>query len=307
MSSRITVLLAAEESAGLQVLRYLVEGGHEVLGVLTDGKGGPGATPASFAAARGIPVRPGAAVRGPELAGWITARGVRLLLNVHSLHIAAPAVLAAPAAGAFNLHPGPLPAYAGLNVPTWAIFRGEREHGVTLHRMEAKVDGGPVAYEKRFPLDGTETGFSLNARCIREGVPLVRRLVETVAAGCAIPSRAQEGDRRYFGRRPPQGGRIDWRRPAVSVDRLVRSLDFFPFPARLGEPRVLCEGRRLTISRLTRTGRPVGEAPPGQIRREGDRLLVACADEWIEPVRVRRDGAPCTPSEGLAGLDRLPA
>jgi methionyl-tRNA formyltransferase len=173
--------------------------------------------------------------------------------------------------------------------------------------MEPKVDGGPIAYETRFPLDGTETGFSLNARCIREGVPLVRRLVEAVAAGEPVPSRVQEGRRHYFGRRPPQDGRIGWRRPAASVDRLVRSLDFSPFPARLGEPRVVCEDRQLTVTRVARTGRSVGEAPPGRIRREGDRVQVACADEWIELVRVCRDGTACAPSEGLAGLDRLPA
>ena len=70
-------------------------------------------------------------------------QGVDLLLNVHSLYlIARRTVVAAPRIGSFNLHPGPLPEYAGLNTPSWAIYNGEREHGVTVHWMEPGVDTG---------------------------------------------------------------------------------------------------------------------------------------------------------------------
>jgi len=58
------------------------------------------------------------------------------------------AVLGVPARGAWNLHPGPLPRYAGLNAPSWAIYRGEQRHGVTVHRMDRGIDTGDIAYQE---------------------------------------------------------------------------------------------------------------------------------------------------------------
>ena len=45
---------------------------------------------------------------------------------------------------AINFHDGPLPGYAGLNVTTWALLAGEREHAVTWHLMTADVDAGEI-------------------------------------------------------------------------------------------------------------------------------------------------------------------
>ena len=67
-------------------------------------------------------------------------------MNVHSLFLIHP-WSSAPTIGSFNLHPGPLPEYAGLNVPSWAIYEGEkRSHGVTVHWMDEGVDTGPIAW-----------------------------------------------------------------------------------------------------------------------------------------------------------------
>lgn len=62
--------------------------------------------------------------------------------------------------GSFNLHPGPLPRYAGLNVRSWAIYQDEQTHGVTLHWMEARVDTGPIAFETMFDLSADDSGLS---------------------------------------------------------------------------------------------------------------------------------------------------
>ncbi len=138
----LTVLLAAEEAAGARVLDLVAKSPHRLTGVCTS-------SPAveALSAEAGVPVHDAARVTE---AGFAEQAGVDLLLNVHSLHIVHPAVLAAPRLGAFNLHPGPLPEYAGLSVPSWAIYNGERSHGVTVHRMEADVDAGDVAFAERF-------------------------------------------------------------------------------------------------------------------------------------------------------------
>ena len=76
------------------------------LSVLSSGQGkGQGATVAQAARALAIGVRPAELVRDPGFADWIRDRNVDVLLNVSSLYVVHPAVVAAPRIGSFNLHP----------------------------------------------------------------------------------------------------------------------------------------------------------------------------------------------------------
>src|SRR5688500_7946667 len=122
---QMAVALAAEEAAGVQALRTLSERGHRVVCVFTQSDAErTGSSVAGLASTLGIPVRPAAAVREAATGTWLREKGTDLLLNVHSLHIVADALLEAPRLGAFNLHPGPLPELAGLNAPSWALYEG---------------------------------------------------------------------------------------------------------------------------------------------------------------------------------------
>ena len=97
------------------------------------------------------------------------AAEVDIILNIHSLFIINKEVVNAPRIGCFNMHPGPLPRYAGLNAVSWAIYRGETSHGVTIHKMEPGIDTGPIVYQELFDIDDADTGLTLSARCIRSG------------------------------------------------------------------------------------------------------------------------------------------
>ena len=110
---------------------------------------------------------------------------IDLLLNVHSLYVIHADLVAAPRTGSFNLHPGPLPEYAGLNAPSWAIYHGESRHTVTVHWMEPGIDTGAIAYETSFEIAEDDTGLSLSARCVREDCPVPA----AAGLGCAGPRR----------------------------------------------------------------------------------------------------------------------
>src|ERR1700693_2500314 len=207
------VVLAAEESAGTQMLRALAQSEHQVVAVLTEPPR-PGASRVSLwnaAQALGFETLPADLVRNPSLAERLRSDAVDIFLNVHSLYVIHSDVLTAPRLGAFNLHPGPLPRYAGLNVVSWAIFRGEQNHGVTVHRIEPKIDAGPIAFQSSFPIEKEDSALSLSFKCVREGIPLLLRLLEVATAGESIPSVSQDlAKRQYFGPQTPEGGRLCW-------------------------------------------------------------------------------------------------
>jgi methionyl-tRNA formyltransferase len=293
----------AEESAGIQVLRALAKSEHELVAVLTapPTRGG-GATVGGVAEQLGVGVVGSERVRDPATAGWMRDERVDLLLNVHSLYLIAGEVLAAPRIGSFNLHPGPLPEYAGLNTPSWAIYNGEPRHGVTVHWMEPGVDTGAIAYEARFELTESDTGLTVSARCVREGVPLIERLLETAADDpAAIPAEQQDLSRRRYYKRAevPDDGRIVWSRPAKRIVDLVRAADYFPFASPWGSPATSLGERQLAVLKAVRTGE-AADASPGTVGGARERgIAVAAADEWVLVERVQESGSAQPAAEVL--------
>jgi methionyl-tRNA formyltransferase len=237
-------------------------------------------------------------VREPAFADWIHAHEVDLLLNVHSLFVINSDVIKAPRIGALNLHPGPLPEYAGLNAPSWAIYFGETRHAVTLHWMDVEIDTGAIAYSAGFDVEEEDTGLSLSARCVREGLPLIAQLLEAAAVDpSSIPRVPQDlSRRRYFGRDAPDGGRISWTRPAQRVVALVRACDYLPFSSPWGSATSRTDGQEVAVLKAARTGRPT-DAEPGTVgEAEGDSVQVAAQDEWVLVSRVQPKGGRPVPA-----------
>jgi methionyl-tRNA formyltransferase len=307
----LRIALAAEESAGVQLVRQLAKSGHEVVCVLTKRHGDKvrGATVEGVATTNGLEVLDAERVRDAASGKRLRDEGVDLLLNAHSLFIAAPEVVAAPRIGAFNLHPGPLPRYAGLNGPSWALYHGEREYGVTVHWMEPGIDTGPIAYQTLFPIDEEDTGLGVSTRCIREGVPLMMHLVAQAARRPeGIPRVEQDlSERSYFVRRKvPHRGRLSWAWSAEKLVNLVRAADFHPLPSPWGVPKAMRAGERIGIVKARRTHAPT-DADPGTVARdpEARAVRVACADEWVEVALVRRDERSVPAADVLRDGDRL--
>ncbi|HET6775923.1 MAG TPA: formyltransferase family protein [Acidimicrobiales bacterium] len=308
------VVVVAEESAGAQALRLTAERGHDVAAVLTtrapeaetgtpEPGGTAGAAPVAAAAAElRLDILDPLLVRDPTFGTWIADHDVDLLLNVHSLQIAHGEVVAAPRIGSFNLHPGPLPGYAGLNAPSWAIYEGETRHAVTLHWMSATVDAGAIAYEAWFDIGPADTGLQVATTCVRQGVPLVGRLLDDAARGADhIPATPQDPEgRRWWGRRPPHGGRVPWDLPARRIVDLVRASNYAPFPSPWGWPAATLDGREIEIVRASLTGEPA-DAPPGTVGEARPRgVLVAAADDCVLIERLRVGGAPTPPGKVLS-------
>ena len=262
----MNVALAAEESAGLHMLRALARSDHRVVAVLT-APPEAGSTRASLwnvARDFGFETLPATRVRNPDLADTLRSKNVDILLNVHSLHIIKREVLAAPKLGAFNLHHGPLPRYAGLNSVSWALFRGEQSHGVTIHRMVPEIDAGPIVYQAAFPIEADDTALSLTFKCTREGIKLMLQLLDVAASQPAqIPVVQQDSAlREYFGAEVPEQGRMSWYWPASKVMNFVRACDYFPFHSPWGIPLLI------SVRKRWHSSKPAGQAFPAMSCRE---------------------------------------
>jgi UDP-4-amino-4-deoxy-L-arabinose formyltransferase/UDP-glucuronic acid dehydrogenase (UDP-4-keto-hexauronic acid decarboxylating) len=255
----------------------------------------------------GIQTWPSELVKKPEFAREMRLQEVDLLLNAYSLSIINREILAAPRIGSFNLHPGPLPRYAGLNVVLWAIYRGEKSYGVTVHRMVPEVDAGPIAYQEIMEIADGETGLSLSTRCTASGINLLSRLVETAATNPGgIPEIPQDlNQREFFGKAVPQGGRLDWDAPAAEVVNFVRACDFYPLSSPWGHPRTMLNARDIQVARASLTGIP-SNLPAGTVGESSESgVLVACKDQWITLKMINVDGKYSNAAATLKRGDRL--
>lgn len=305
----MNILLVAEESAGVTLLRSLVSAAHHAISVMTSTPDSSAKKSSVWKAAEalGLVPTPAAHVKDPAYASEIRSKKLDILINVHSLFVINQAVLKAPPLGCYNLHPGPLPRYAGLNAPSWAIYRREVKYGVTVHRMEGRIDTGPIAYQSFFDVDEEDSGLSLTTKCVNLGLPLVLRLVETAASDPeAIPRIQQDLTKReYFGREVPCGGKLCWSQPASEALAFVRASDYFPFRSPWGYPRSYRGDVEIGIVKAVRTGRPCNVLPGTVGEPEHGGLPVACADEWILVNKITVGRRYFDPAAILKPGDRL--
>ena len=290
--SGMKVLLIGGQAAGVRTLQLAAQGDVEIVAVMASSARQDGTSLWNFAAKSGYATWPAEWVRDPNFATQVRDAGVDLLLNVHSMVVIRSEVLEAPRLGSFNLHPGPLPRYAGLNSVSWAIYRGETRHGVTLHKLVPQIDAGPIVYQEAIDVDGEETGLTLTAKCVDVGTRLVLRLLAAAARGPThIPSIPQDLTKReYFGREVPANGHLSWNCPARQIDRFVRAADFLPFSSSWGAPRTRLGDTTLGVAKVRLTGRRA-HGPPGTVgTHTSGGVEVACADEWLLVRQVLREG-----------------
>lgn len=305
----MNVLLLGEESAGTRTLKALAQTRHRVVAVLASPRPSPGgfATLWSIAAKMGYETWPAALVKDPALAERIRAFEVDVLLNVHSLHIVHAEVLRALRRGAFNLHPGLLPRYAGLNMVSWAIYRGDQTHGVTLHEMVPEIDAGRIVSQASFGVAETDTALTLYQKCLQAGMVLISRLLETLENDpSALALQPQDlTQRQYYGKEVPNGGRVFWSQPARRIANFVRACDYHPFPSPWGHPRAQRGKQEIGILKATLT-RQAADAPPGMVGPlAGKGVPVACSDEWLAVSRVVLAGEARDAAEVLRPGERL--
>lgn len=116
-----------------------------------------------------------------------------------------------PSKGFFNVHPGPLPSYRGPDPIFQQIKNKEKQAGVTLHKVNDRMDSGPVVLTEMIVLDPTDTHGILAGKLAFVAANLVRLLLKLAGFDLAIPLKAQdETEARYFKKQSAKDVTIRW-------------------------------------------------------------------------------------------------
>ncbi len=157
-------------------------------------------------------------------------------------------ILAIPRLGAVNIHGGLLPSHRGANIVNWVLIEGATGTGVTAHYMTAGIDEGDIIYQSLAPILEEDTATTLKQRLDAQGFEMLTRIRAELNAGRTLPRTPQDAAKvRYYPRRKPEDGRIDW---ASMSDRqiynLIRAL-VHPWP---GAFCIAANGARVVFDRF---------------------------------------------------------
>lgn len=265
------------------VLQSLVDAGHDVVAVYCQpprpagrGKKDRPSPVQKRAEALGIEVRYPVSLKSDDAQSDFTALNADVAVVVAYGLILPQAVLDAPQFGCLNIHASLLPRWRGAAPIHRAIMAGDASTGVCIMQMEAGLDTGPVMLREEIAIGAEETTGELHDRLSDLGAKLI---VEALAGLPSAMSEPQPGQGvTYAAKIDKTEARVDWTKPAVEVDALIRGLS--PFPGAwcmVEDERVKLLGSRVVA----------GQGAPGEVLSG---FTIACADAAVEVTSAQRAG-----------------
>jgi methionyl-tRNA formyltransferase len=230
------VIFAGTPEFAVPSLAALIAAGHAVVAVYTqpDRPAGRGqklqeSPVKTLAQASAIPViQPASLKRDAEAVAQLRALTADLMVVVaYGLLLPVP-VLEAPRLGCINVHASLLPRWRGAAPIQRAVLAGDSHSGVCIMRMEAGLDTGPVYHRVTTPLGARETGGSLHDRLATLGARALLDALPTILDGSRVPAPQDDALATYAHKLTKDEARIDWRQPAVVIERQIRA--FAPWP-----------------------------------------------------------------------------
>lgn len=217
-------------------LAAILAAGGRVQLVLTqpDRPSGRGMTVAP-SAVKALALAHGLPVLQPPTLKTDDARAPLLAVDIDVLVVAAyglilpPAVLAWPRFGGLNIHASLLPRWRGAAPVQHAILAGDTTSGVTIMQMDAGLDTGAMIHTVPVALAPRDTGGTLLLRLTAVGADAIVAVLGRLAADGRLDSTPQPAEgATYAGKIGRTDARLDWTRPALALDRVVRAFDPVP-------------------------------------------------------------------------------
>lgn len=259
----------------------------------------------ALAVERGLPVLQPARARDAAFLAELSALAPELIVVAAYGQILPPPILELPRHGCLNVHASLLPRWRGAAPIQWAILAGDAATGVTIMQMDAGLDTGAMLAVERTPVRADDTGQTLHDRLATLGAALLVRTIPGWVAG-TVPAVPQPADGVTYARKiSKEDGAVDWRRPAVEIERRLRAFD--PWPGswtRLAGP---AGGGRIKLWRAVAVD-AAAEAPPGMVLAAGPAgLVVRCGEGALNLQELQREGRRRLPAREFLAGNAIPA
>ena len=283
----------------VEALRCLVEGGYNVVGVITmpDKPAGRGhklqfSPVKQYALEHNLPLLQPEKLKDEAFVEALRAWKADLQIVV-AFRMLPEVVWNMPRLGTFNLHASLLPQYRGAAPINWAVINGDTETGITTFFLKHEIDTGEVIQQVRVPIADTDDVGIVHDKLMLLGGRLVVETVDAILAGTvkSIPQEemAVVGELRPAPKIFKETCRIDWRKGVKHVYDFVRGLS--PYPAAWTE---LCAGEAAPVMlKLFETRKlfQTHDLQPGTVVSDGKTFFhIASTDGFVDVLSLQLAG-----------------
>ncbi len=233
--SRLVVPFMGTAPFAVPSLRALVHAGHWIPLVVTQpdrpaGRGRESTPPAVKCAAEalGLPVWQPERIRDEGAALRLRATSPDVIVVAAYGKILPQAIFDIPRLGCVNVHGSLLPRYRGAAPVQWALYHGETETGVSIMRVEAGLDSGPVLLRRATRIEPDDDTPRLTARLAELGAEALVEAIARLAAGDIEPQRQDDAAATLAPPLRKEQAAVDWGRPAQALYNQVRAFRQWP-------------------------------------------------------------------------------
>ena len=193
-------------------------------------------------------------------------------------------ILNKPKWGCINVHTSLLPRWRGAAHIQRALEAGDRETGISIMRMDAGLDTGPILMQEACPILPTDTAGVLHDRLAQLGAGCLARCLDRLAGENIAPRKQDDRQATYARKIGKEDARIVWSRPAVEIERQVRA--FNPRPVAFTE----VNGMQIRILEVDLLEQDLPDPMPGLFYRSGPDLIVQTGRGSLRIVRLQAPG-----------------
>ena len=210
-----------------------------------------------------------------------------------------PSILDIPTYGCINVHASLLPKYRGaacLNAP---LLNGDQETGVTIMKMEAGLDTGPILRQAKIKLNGDETLEIVHDKLSALGAELLIPTLEDFIAGKIIPQVQDDSQASYIKTLKKEDGKIDWNKPALEIERMVRAYNPWPGTHALKTDKII------KIIKVANKTLEINDHKIGELFLVDGRLAVQCGQDSLVILELQPAGKKIMTSEDFLRGNKL--
>jgi methionyl-tRNA formyltransferase len=285
----MNIVFAGTPGFAVPPLQALIGAGHRLIAVYTqpDRPAGRGRKLVA-SAVKECALRQGLVVHQPiklrEAEAELRALAPDVIVVVAFGQLVPPSILSIPTHGCINVHASLLPRWRGAAPIARAIEAGDTVTGVTIMRMDAGLDTGPMLAVAETPISDDDTAVSLHDRLAQQGAQTLVATLDAIARGAASERAQPSSGAVYAPKLKKEEALLDWSQSARALHCKIRAFDPYPIAT------TLFRGKPLRIWRVGGIGAGGGKPPGTIVHADKTGVRIQTGDGVLTLTRLQLEG-----------------
>ena len=213
-------------------------------------------------------------------------------------------ILNIPRYGCINVHGSLLPKYRGSSCIQAAIINGDKKSGVTIMKMEAGLDTGPILAQKEIELDKLWTSDDLYVKISELSGEIIEKTILDYASNSIKPTPQDDTKASLVKNLKKNDGQIDLSKTAEEIERFVRAMH--SWPGAFIHLTINGESSAVKMIEVDKEILEINTYEPGQLFIHDNKLAIQCRDAAIAIKKIQLPGKkPMTSEQFINGYQKL--